>query len=87
MVQSLHLFLNLQHIVKHEVVSVPFIVIQEYNQKHQEDLGCTYWKQLNTNSKMEEKSYSLIFCRRKNPAGHNEILLGMKKRGFGTGKW
>jgi 8-oxo-dGTP pyrophosphatase MutT (NUDIX family) len=36
---------------------------------------------------MEEKSYTLIFCRRKNPAGFNEILLGMKKRGFGTGKW
>ena len=36
---------------------------------------------------MEEKSYTLIFCRRKNPSGYNEILLGMKKRGFGTGKW
>ena len=36
---------------------------------------------------MEEKSYTLIFCRRKNSEGFNEVLLGMKKRGFGTGKW
>ena len=36
---------------------------------------------------MEEKSYTLIFCRRKNSAGFKEVLLGMKKRGFGTGKW
>ena len=36
---------------------------------------------------MEEKSYTLIFCRRETPSGFNEILLGMKKRGFGTGKW
>ena len=36
---------------------------------------------------MEEKSYTLIFCRRKNSTGLKEVLLGMKKRGFGTGKW
>jgi 8-oxo-dGTP diphosphatase/2-hydroxy-dATP diphosphatase len=37
---------------------------------------------------MEEKHYSLVFCRRISPmSGQKEILLGMKKRGFGTGKW
>lgn len=35
----------------------------------------------------EEKDYTLIFCRRTNSDGRNEILLGMKKRGFGVGKW
>jgi ADP-ribose pyrophosphatase YjhB (NUDIX family) len=37
---------------------------------------------------MEEKDYTLIFCRREHPIeGTKEILLGMKKRGFGVGKW
>mmetsp|Transcript_10283 Transcript_10283/g.16846 ORF Transcript_10283/g.16846 Transcript_10283/m.16846 type:complete len:160 (+) Transcript_10283:291-770(+) len=37
---------------------------------------------------MEEKDYTLIFCRRVNEStGAKEILLGMKKRGFGMGKW
>jgi 8-oxo-dGTP diphosphatase/2-hydroxy-dATP diphosphatase len=37
---------------------------------------------------MEEKDYTLIFCRREHPIeGKKEILLGMKKRGFGVGKW
>ncbi|KAJ1429629.1 hypothetical protein B484DRAFT_396306, partial [Ochromonadaceae sp. CCMP2298] len=35
---------------------------------------------------MEEKDYSLIFCRRERQ-GVREVLLGMKKRGFGAGKW
>ena len=30
----------------------------------------------------EEKDYTLLFVRK-----DDEILLGMKKRGFGTGKW
>jgi 8-oxo-dGTP diphosphatase/2-hydroxy-dATP diphosphatase len=35
-----------------------------------------------------EKDYTLIFCRRVNSEnGRREILLGMKKRGFGQGKW
>ena len=34
----------------------------------------------------EEKDYTLVFCRRKSPTG-NEILLGMKKRGFGCGRF
>lgn len=34
-----------------------------------------------------EKDYTLIFCRRENSDGQREILLGMKKRGFGVGKW
>ena len=38
-------------------------------------------------TKMEEKDYSLVFCRRIRDDGSNEVLLGMKKRGFGTGKW
>ena len=38
---------------------------------------------------LEEKEYTLIFCRREDPnnIGSKEILLGMKKRGFGVGKW
>jgi 8-oxo-dGTP pyrophosphatase MutT (NUDIX family) len=37
---------------------------------------------------MEEKSYTLCFVRRVDPAtGSKEVLLGMKKRGFGEGKW
>jgi len=39
---------------------------------------------------MEEKDYSLIFCRRdatSSVSAEREILLGMKKRGFGFGKW
>lgn len=34
-----------------------------------------------------EKDYSLVFCRREDSDGGKEILLGMKKRGFGAGKW
>lgn len=33
-----------------------------------------------------EKHYTLVFLRRQSDNG-NEILLGMKKRGFGVGKW
>ena len=33
------------------------------------------------------KDYTLVFCRRFNDAGQREILLGMKKRGFGEGRW
>lgn len=37
---------------------------------------------------MDERHYSLVFCRRTGPeSGKREVLLGMKKRGFGTGKW
>jgi len=46
---------------------------------------------------MQEKDYSLVFCRRESQRQSNsnsdekpirrEILLGMKKRGFGCGKW
>mmetsp|Transcript_4760 Transcript_4760/g.7223 ORF Transcript_4760/g.7223 Transcript_4760/m.7223 type:complete len:163 (+) Transcript_4760:50-538(+) len=35
----------------------------------------------------EEKEYTLVFCRRKLSNGDQEVLLGMKKRGFGVGKW
>lgn len=36
----------------------------------------------------EEKDYTLVFCRRTNPETEaSEVLLGMKKRGFGVGKW
>lgn len=38
-------------------------------------------------SDFEEKDYTLVFCRRTNSDGQNEIMLGMKKRGFGAGKW
>jgi 8-oxo-dGTP pyrophosphatase MutT (NUDIX family) len=34
-----------------------------------------------------EKEYTLVFCRRLGQNGSREILLGMKKRGFGAGKW
>jgi ADP-ribose pyrophosphatase YjhB (NUDIX family) len=34
-----------------------------------------------------EKDYTLVFCRRKAEDGTGEVLLGMKKRGFGVGKW
>lgn len=34
-----------------------------------------------------EKDYSLVFCRRTSADGQKEILLGIKKRGFGVGKW
>lgn len=35
-----------------------------------------------------EKDYTLIFVRRTNSeTGKRQILLGMKKRGFGQGKW
>lgn len=37
---------------------------------------------------MEEKTYTLVFVRRVDVAtGFKEVLLGMKKRGFGEGKW
>jgi len=37
---------------------------------------------------MDERHYSLVFCRRIGPeSGKREVLLGMKKRGFGIGKW
>lgn len=36
---------------------------------------------------MEEKTFSLVFCRRVCEDGSKEVLLGMKKRGFGVGKW
>ena len=36
-----------------------------------------------------EKHYTLVFCFRPNPVNisSRQILLGMKKRGFGVGKW
>jgi 8-oxo-dGTP diphosphatase / 2-hydroxy-dATP diphosphatase len=40
-----------------------------------------------TTDSMEEKDFSLVFCRRESSEGHRELLLGMKKRGFGIGKW
>lgn len=41
----------------------------------------------NNASAWEEKDYTLVFCRRDSSDGRKEILLGMKKRGFGMGKW
>jgi 8-oxo-dGTP diphosphatase/2-hydroxy-dATP diphosphatase len=38
-------------------------------------------------SMASEKDYTLVFCRRINENGDKEILLGMKKRGFGVGRW
>lgn len=38
-------------------------------------------------SAWQEKDYTLVFCRKESTGGHREILLGMKKRGFGVGKW
>ena len=37
----------------------------------------------------QEKEYTLVFCRRENPEspGSRQVLLGMKKRGFGVGRW
>lgn len=35
---------------------------------------------------LTEKEYTLIFLRRYYE-GNKQILLGMKKRGFGAGKW
>jgi hypothetical protein len=35
----------------------------------------------------EDKEYTLVFCRRPGEDDAKEILLGMKKRGFGLGKW
>jgi len=32
------------------------------------------------------KLYSLVFCRRLGPGDSKEVLLGLKKRGFGCGK-
>ena len=34
-----------------------------------------------------EKEYTLVFVRKVNEDGKNMVLLGMKKRGFGAGKW
>lgn len=34
-----------------------------------------------------EKHYTLVFCFNKDESNNRQILLGMKKRGFGTGKW
>lgn len=34
-----------------------------------------------------EKDYTLIFCRRLSESGEGEVLLGMKRRGFGVGRW
>jgi 8-oxo-dGTP diphosphatase/2-hydroxy-dATP diphosphatase len=46
-----------------------------------------YIKANNKMKKIQEDT-TLIFCRRSNPeTGKREILLGMKKRGFGAGKW
>ncbi len=36
---------------------------------------------------VKEKDYTVVFCRRNTADGDREILLGMKKRGFGQGKW
>lgn len=33
------------------------------------------------------KELTLVFCRRVKEDGSKEILLGLKKRGFGKGKW
>lgn len=34
------------------------------------------------------KDLTLVFCRRAaSDEGSGELLLGLKKRGFGTGKW
>ena len=33
------------------------------------------------------RHYTLVFCRRKNSENEEEVLLGMKKRGVGMGKW
>jgi len=39
-------------------------------------------------SEKQEKDYTLVFVRRTVEAsGAKEVLLGMKKRGFGVGKW
>jgi 8-oxo-dGTP diphosphatase/2-hydroxy-dATP diphosphatase len=35
----------------------------------------------------KEKDYTMVFCRRTSNEGQREILLGMKKYGFGIGKW
>jgi hypothetical protein len=34
---------------------------------------------------VQEKDYTLIFCRRVSDNGDREVLLGLKKRGFGVG--
>lgn len=34
-----------------------------------------------------EKDYTLVFVRKVEPDGRKMVLLGMKKRGFGAGKW
>jgi 8-oxo-dGTP diphosphatase/2-hydroxy-dATP diphosphatase len=34
-----------------------------------------------------EKDYTLVFVRKVKPDGRKMVLLGMKKRGFGAGKW
>ena len=35
----------------------------------------------------KEKDYTLVFCMRESSSGSQQVLLGMKKRGFGMGKW
>lgn len=41
-----------------------------------------------TSTEKKVKDLTLVFCRRKNLDGDgNDILLGLKKRGFGMGKW
>lgn len=34
-----------------------------------------------------EKDYTLVFCMRDDGEDRRSVLLGMKKRGFGAGKW
>ena len=34
-----------------------------------------------------EKEYTLVFCRKELEGGKRAVLLGMKKRGFGAGKY
>lgn len=36
---------------------------------------------------VEEKEYTLVFCRKVMEDGNRAVLLGMKKRGFGAGKY
>lgn len=38
-------------------------------------------------SEKEEKEYTLVFCRKCMENGDKAVLLGMKKRGFGAGKY
>jgi 8-oxo-dGTP diphosphatase / 2-hydroxy-dATP diphosphatase len=38
-------------------------------------------------SEPQEKEYTLVFCRKVLENGDKAVLLGMKKRGFGAGKY